>query len=264
MEILFWNLNISIYTPCLDDEECNKEGWSCFQYFCYPWSEKADAPSPKHFEPCRRSKDCPVGEKGEKGECYRHHSRRRVTSGICLDDVAECYSHDECGSRKCCNGNCCDGAYFEALKAFPCTTNDGCKDLLLGELCCVNIMGALAFETSTPNWNKVCCDNNLGSPIVQIPQDISDEDLQKIDHQISRMGVLKESICKGQEYDFMEMLPSCGNFTTTTTTTTTTPPTPKTTQPKVQQSQTQTSDASQLVSILSNLFALCSLGVLLA
>eukprot|EP00096_Caligus_rogercresseyi_P004759 TRINITY_DN1920_c0_g2_i1.p1 TRINITY_DN1920_c0_g2~~TRINITY_DN1920_c0_g2_i1.p1 ORF type:complete len:293 (-),score=68.15 TRINITY_DN1920_c0_g2_i1:467-1345(-) len=249
------SLNVSIYSPCLDDKDCTKvhsDGWACFQYFCYPWSSKAeDAPTEKPFESCRRVKDCPVGPQGEKGECYRHYNRRRVTSGICLDSEEQCDSHEECGDRKCCNGFCCDDEYFDGIKTFPCTTDDGCKDLLLGEFCCIDVSGATEFQTSKPNWNKICCDNSKGAPIVQIPSDISDEDLIKIDKQISRMGPLQKSICEGQEYEFMEKFPSCTNYTTTTTTTTTTPPPPKTTMPKVQQSQTQTSGASAMIFTLT-------------
>ncbi|QQP39117.1 Uncharacterized protein FKW44_019899, partial [Caligus rogercresseyi] len=180
------SLNVSIYSPCAF-------GWlGLFSVLLLPWSSKAeDAPTEKPFESCRRVKDCP-------GECYRHYNRRRVTSGSVWIPRSSVTLMKNVGIGS---------AYFDGIKTFPCTTDDGCKvsleeglgkmaekqsDLLLGEFCCIDVSGATEFQTSKPNWNKICCDNSKGAPIVQIPSDISDEDLIKIDKQISRMGPLQK------------------------------------------------------------------------
>ena len=69
------------YPACLDDTECTKldtrkenekNYHACFQYFCYPWKEKATVADKKKqlpFKGCRKSKDCRVN--GKKGFCYR-------------------------------------------------------------------------------------------------------------------------------------------------------------------------------------------------
>ena len=48
-------------------------------------------------------------------------------------------------------------------------------------------MGATQFRTPRANWDKRCCSNSRG-PVVPIPQDLSDQDANKIDKQIARMS----------------------------------------------------------------------------
>ena len=71
------------------------------------------------------------------------------------------------------------------------------QDLLLGDHCCIDILGATQFRTPRANWDKRCCSNPKG-PVVPIPQDLSVEDAKKIDKQIARMGQgnLKEVMIK--------------------------------------------------------------------
>ena len=65
------------------------------------------------------------------------------------------------------------------------------QDLLLGDFCCVDIMGSTQFHTSRANWDKRCCSNAKG-PVVPIPADLSEQDVKKIDKQIGRMPDLKQ------------------------------------------------------------------------
>ena len=74
--IKVWNMtDTKKYPVCLADEECeNLDGHACFQYFCYPWKERAveaGKPTPL-FRGCRRNKDCAgIGKGGKKGKCFR-------------------------------------------------------------------------------------------------------------------------------------------------------------------------------------------------
>ena len=87
--------------------------------------------SPRPLDTCRKSRDCPVKnpKSKKKPTCFRHHDKRNINSGICLESRDECEVHDECLGKggKCCNGYCCNGEYFEAIKEFPCNSDDGCK-----------------------------------------------------------------------------------------------------------------------------------------
>ena len=65
------------------------------------------------------------------------------------------------------------------------------QDLLLGDHCCIDIMGATQFHTPRANWDKRCCSNPNG-PVVPIPEDLSQPDAKMIDKQIERMPTLKE------------------------------------------------------------------------
>ena len=82
-------------------------------------------------------------------------------------------------------------------QAFSLKTSFLFQDLLLGDHCCIDIMGATQFRTPRANWDKRCCSNPKG-PVVPIPQDLSVEDAKKIDKQIARMGQgnLKEVMIK--------------------------------------------------------------------
>ena len=65
------------------------------------------------------------------------------------------------------------------------------QDLLLGDHCCLDIMGSTQFNTPRANWDKRCCSNSRG-PVVEIPDDVSEEDANKINKQIARMPNLKQ------------------------------------------------------------------------
>ena len=87
-------------------------------------------------------------------------------------------------------------------QAFSLKTSFLFQDLLLGDHCCIDIMGATQFRTPRANWDKRCCSNPKG-PVVPIPQDLSVEDAKKIDKQIARMGQgnLKEVMIKNHALD---------------------------------------------------------------
>ena len=59
----------------------------------------------------------------------RHPDKRRITSGICIEEKKSCDDHDECKGfgGKCCNGFCCNEKYFNEIKSLECITHDGCK-----------------------------------------------------------------------------------------------------------------------------------------
>ena len=52
-------------------------------------------------------------------------------------------------------------------------------------------MGSTQFKTPRANWDKRCCSNSRG-PVVEIPDDVSEEDANKINKQIARMPNLKQ------------------------------------------------------------------------
>ena len=123
--------NTDKYPACIEDNDCRRlDNHVCFQYFCYPWqtvsSGASDEALPLNL--CRSNKDCPrVGE--EKQECFRHHDKRKITSGICVQSQDTCTDHDECEDKggKCCNGYCCNEGYYEAIQNLPCVSNEGCQ-----------------------------------------------------------------------------------------------------------------------------------------
>jgi len=246
--------DIKKYPACLVDNDCTEmhklRDHACFQYFCYPWKSMPDVASapPRPLQECRRASDCPsvthpsgnkkqpFQKEAEPQVCFRHHDRRRINSGICIDSRDECSSHDQCQGKggKCCNGFCCNGQYFEAIKNFECMGKLGCEDLLTGNNCCIDVMGSVKGSTRA-NWEKKCCyrepDQHLALPP---PQNISAQDKAGINDQIKRMGdvapSMKQTICKSMGYEQMIGYSHCTDFTTTTTTATTTT-TPKATPP---------------------------------
>lgn len=231
-----WNMtHTKAYPACLGQDDCDKidnrkmyskNYHACFQYFCYPWQEEAvtaDKTKKPLFKGCRSSKDCT--EKGRKGYCFRHHDKRNINRGICMRSRQRtCESHDECtkfGGR-CCNGFCCNEIYFSEIKKMPCTTPEGCQDLLAGDQCCIDITGTLGgFSHSQANWEKRCCTNQRGAVILP-EKGISDKDRNKINNQITRMPGFEEMICSAFEYDQMIRYSACHKYSTTTPPTTST------------------------------------------
>lgn len=237
--VKLWNMNdTKTYPACLGEQECEKlDGHACFKFLCYPWKPKAIVADKKpKFKGCRRNKDC--GGKGSKKTCLRHHDKRNIYQGFCVDDkIRQCDAHTDCNANgkkyggKCCNGYCCSEAYFNEIKKIPCSTNEGCQDVLTGDSCCYDFTGAIGgWKTGKPSWVKTCCSNPKG-PVVEPRKDISEKDLKKIDEQINRMpGNIPKTFCNGLDYEFMTRFTSCLDFTTTpkpTTTTTTTTTTKK-------------------------------------
>ncbi len=123
--------NTRRFPACVDDSDCRRlESHVCFQYFCYPWQPPkalaSDEPLP--LELCRMDKDCRV-KNGAKQRCFKHHDKRKITSGICIPSEDTCTSHKECEGKggKCCNSYCCNEVYFEAIGRLPCVSNEGCR-----------------------------------------------------------------------------------------------------------------------------------------
>ena len=124
--------DIESYPPCLLDNDCKSihklDGFVCFQYFCYPWEKKPReaGAKPLPLELCRYKKDCGVNF---NGSCFRHYDKRRIHNGICIESEDRCVIHEECNGKggKCCNGYCCNGNYFDAIKDFTCDSDIGCQ-----------------------------------------------------------------------------------------------------------------------------------------
>lgn len=118
------------YPACLEDNDCRKDdGHACFQYFCYPWqAHKASKEDPLPLGLCRMDKDCGVTD-GVRQKCFKHHDKRKITSGICISTVDQCSSHAECQDLGgyCCNSFCCNEVYFEAIQNLPCVSDEGCQ-----------------------------------------------------------------------------------------------------------------------------------------
>lgn len=90
------------YPVCVSDSDCEQKnliGHACFQYFCYPWQDKAtEASDSKPLELCRRDSDCPK-MLGGPAKCFRHYERRKVTHGVCVPSIDTCDKHDDCYAK---------------------------------------------------------------------------------------------------------------------------------------------------------------------
>lgn len=132
------NPNSSPFKVCIDDSDCQKikqgDTYACFQYLCYPWKDESGVPEKDKIPLCRKTKDCKDGK-----TCVRHHNRRKVTQGLCMDEEQECGldSDNDCPKDKgCCGSYCCENKYHRQYKELPCTNHIGCEDLGLGKFCC--------------------------------------------------------------------------------------------------------------------------------
>lgn len=253
------------YPVCVTDTDCDsisaREGdsYKCFQYMCYPWNSDSKA---QPFRSCKRRSDCKdlrqeEGGDGGNGDCFRHQDRRNVFSGICLSDsdMTPCFEHTDCTEgRKCTNQFCGEEQYFSALGELSCKADSFCQDMLLGDHCCFDIRGGLsAWDSGEPDWGKKCCDNKA-APVKQPPDDISDQQIKKLNQKIEvhfkNFGI-DNLICMGLKYEMMLKLSACDQYKTTTTTTTKKPKTPKTSSKK---KRDETS--SSLRNLLSNFLIL--------
>lgn len=148
----------------------------------------------------------------KKGFCFRHPDKRNINRGICLKARPRaCDAHTDCNGfgGKCCNGHCCNDKYFKEIMKIPCVTNEGCQDMLTGDHCCIDLSGAIGgWKVSQSNWEKRCCSNERG-PVIPPPDSISPNDIKKVNTQIGRMPLLKESICNGMNYPLMMKFGQC-------------------------------------------------------
>ena len=123
--------NTEKYPACIEDNDCRRlDNHVCFQYFCYPWQTVSSvaATDPLILDLCRSNKDCPK-KGGQKQECFRHHDKRKITSGICIPSTDTCSEHEDCEGKggKCCNTYCCNEPYYDAIMDLPCVSNEGCQ-----------------------------------------------------------------------------------------------------------------------------------------
>ena len=121
--------NITSFPACISDSDCIDSESKCFQYMCYPWSQK-EKKGP--FRSCKRRSECRFleqseGGDGSHGDCYRHQDRRNVWEGICLPtaEIQSCFEHSDCSSHlRCTNLFCGEVHYYEGLQEMACNRQD--------------------------------------------------------------------------------------------------------------------------------------------
>ena len=80
------------FEVCVDDSDCRGLGpdYDCFQYICYPWRDDSKIAKANRMELCRSNNECSGGK-----ECFRHHNRRSVTKGLCMEPAVDCQENGE-------------------------------------------------------------------------------------------------------------------------------------------------------------------------
>ena len=80
------------FEVCVDDSDCVALGpeYDCFQYICYPWKDDSKIAKTDRKELCRSNNECSAGM-----ECFRHHNRRKVTKGLCMEPAVDCQENGE-------------------------------------------------------------------------------------------------------------------------------------------------------------------------
>jgi len=148
------------FSACIDDSDCTADGngYSCFQYICYPWEDDSAVPKHHRKSTCKSNEQC-----GSDLVCFRHHDRRNIHRGLCMEPITDCsengISDCEIGGvdRSCCNGQyCCDQAYYTQLRSLPCVNDQGCKDMGYGNFCCPQ-----KTNMTLPN---ICCNEDPNPP----------------------------------------------------------------------------------------------------
>lgn len=135
------------FNACVDDSDCSAQGpgYACFQYICYPWEDDSAVSQDDQIATCKSNDDCSGGL-----SCFRHHDRRNIHKGLCLEESVDCKEggRSDCSKPECCNGQyCCDTPYFTQLKKLPCFSDEGCKDMGYGNFCCPNKANSSMADT---------------------------------------------------------------------------------------------------------------------
>jgi len=184
--------NTSLYPACMEDTDCENDR-RCFQYMCYPWQTSTG------FRWCSKREDCAAllpeeGGDHRDGSCFKHEDSANINFGICLprSQMIRCKSHRDCpggkaplgrkGSLRCTNGWCGDPKYFEALKQRPCKKDQECERLQTGEMCCYDFSSPQGWQAGKngQEWQKKCCDNPSGNPIIRPPENTSPNLLSQV------------------------------------------------------------------------------------
>ena len=157
----------SPFPVCITDSDCpdlaGSGNLSCFGYFCYPWRDENIVEAKDRISLCRNKKDCASGK-----ECFRHHDKRRISKGLCLDEISNC-NHDDQKCRKgseCCGGKCCSDVYYKKYRQLSCTTDEFCQDIGLGHFCC---------SSKKDDRLKTCCDTQPDSDESNRPSPTANE-----------------------------------------------------------------------------------------
>jgi len=211
--------NLDDYPVCLIDEDCHEVGdkkgkeYRCFQYMCYPWQEEEE----EDFMKCQVKEDCKGMRTGEDGDCFRHHDRKKVLSGICLSqsETTTCSEHSECeASLRCVNGHCGDQRYFDALASQQCVDDSLCRDLLLGDLCCYDVSSSpdtWRGGERSHNLSRKCCANEHDTPVIPPPETVAHHHVQMIDQVLSKLEEFEitKIYCLVFSNDMRDKMPSC-------------------------------------------------------
>ena len=74
-------------SACIDDSDCTDQGngSSCFQYICYPWEDDSAVPKHHRKSTCKSNEQC-----GTDLVCFRHHDRRNIHRGPCMEPITDC------------------------------------------------------------------------------------------------------------------------------------------------------------------------------
>jgi len=225
--------NTSLYPACMEDTDCENDR-RCFQYMCYPWQTSTG------FRWCSKREDCAAllpeeGGDHRDGSCFIHEDSANINFGICLprSQMIRCKSHRDCpggkaplgrkGSLRCTNGWCGDPKYFEALKQRPCKKDQECERLQTGEMCCYDFSSPQGWQAGKngQEWQKKCCDNPSGNPIIRPPENTSPNLLSQLNSRIRELSLVYMDmvVCEALTYQMMLQLESCTEYRTTTTTT---------------------------------------------
>ena len=80
------------FKACIDDSDCSSQGsgYACFQYICYPWEDDSAVPEKDRKSTCKSNEQC-----GDDLKCFRHHDRRNIHKGLCMEEMVDCSENGE-------------------------------------------------------------------------------------------------------------------------------------------------------------------------
>ena len=80
------------FKACIDDSDCSSQGsgYACFQYICYPWEDDSAVPEKDKKSTCKSNEQC-----GDDLKCFRHHDRRNIHKGLCMEEMVDCSENGE-------------------------------------------------------------------------------------------------------------------------------------------------------------------------
>ena len=151
--------NTTTFNACIDSSDCSKLGdkYKCFEFLCYPWEDDSNIEENSKIQKCQKSTDCEQSK-----ICYKNTESKREPKGLCFDKMQECGLNlgKTCPEGDgCCGGVCCKKEFHDQYKQLPCLSDDGCKDVSLGNFCC----------PSNEGQSNICCDTDPNAPTTVLP-----------------------------------------------------------------------------------------------